>query len=352
LTDLAVDPTSGTTAYATYSGFNSYNPPGVSGHVFKTTNGGANWANISLSLPDVPVNSIVVDPNNATIIYIGTDIGVYKSQDSGSTWSTLNAGLPNVGVWHVVLDHNGDALFAVTHGRSVFKATRGGTTTTPTPTGTPTATATQIATATPTATATSTQTLTPVPTDTLTATSTATPTGTPTPTSTATPTATATPTVAPAVGVTPTSLDFGRVPAGTTSDPQAVTLTNIGTGPLTISNVATNGDCSETDNCPLSPSTLDVGASCALSVASSPTTDDPAWDPHDHRRCGRQPTDCGAYCERRRGASQAATAALSDRSPLTPAARTVGVSSLTRAVGVGPRVCNDIGLRGVSGGND
>jgi hypothetical protein len=56
---------SGRTAYATIMGF------GV-GHVFKTIDAGSNWTDISGDLPDAPADSIVVDPNDSNVLYLGT----------------------------------------------------------------------------------------------------------------------------------------------------------------------------------------------------------------------------------------------------------------------------------------
>src|SRR5205085_1850730 len=111
-------------AYAAYSGFNAYTPSTV-GHLFKTTDGGFTWTNVSAGLPDVPTNAVVVlaAPNN-NIVYVGTDIGVYKSVDGGASWSSLNTGLPRAVVNDLVVGTGGGVttLWAVTHGHSVYNA--------------------------------------------------------------------------------------------------------------------------------------------------------------------------------------------------------------------------------------
>ena len=80
---------------------------------------------------------------------------------------------------------------------------------------------------------------------------------------------------APAVTLAPASLGFGQQPVGTSSSPQDVTLTNSGTAALTITSVgidgANTGDFSQTNACPLAPSTLAAGASCTISVTFGPT---------------------------------------------------------------------------------
>jgi len=77
--------------------------------------------------------------------------------------------------------------------------------------------------------------------------------------------------VTPAVGLTPTSLNFGKIPVGTTSAPKSVTLSNTGTGILLISSVALTGpnsaDYAQTNNC---DSSVDPGASCTITITFTP----------------------------------------------------------------------------------
>jgi len=73
-----------------------------------------------------------------------------------------------------------------------------------------------------------------------------------------------------------TSLNFGNEPVGSTSAAQTITLSNTGTGPLTILSIAVtgpnSGDFAETNTCPASNSTLAAGANCTISVTFKPTS--------------------------------------------------------------------------------
>lgn len=77
---------------------------------------------------------------------------------------------------------------------------------------------------------------------------------------------------APTASLAPSSLSFGNQNVGSTSGPQAVTLTNTGTVALTISGISVTGanksDFSETNACGTS---LAAGKSCAIAVAFAPT---------------------------------------------------------------------------------
>ena len=62
------------------------------GHLWKTTDGGATWADVSGNLPDVPVNDVVLVGAQASSS--ATDLGVVVSPNGGATWSRLGANLP------------------------------------------------------------------------------------------------------------------------------------------------------------------------------------------------------------------------------------------------------------------
>ena len=119
VTHIAVDPNTPTTAYVTYSGFSGYNGDNQ-GHIFSTTNGGGSWTDISRTLPNIPVNDLVVDPVLANTFYAASDIGVFVTKDGGSSWSTLGTGLPQVAVLSLTLQQSANVLAAATHGRSVW----------------------------------------------------------------------------------------------------------------------------------------------------------------------------------------------------------------------------------------
>ncbi|HKF51101.1 MAG TPA: choice-of-anchor D domain-containing protein [Candidatus Acidoferrales bacterium] len=77
------------------------------------------------------------------------------------------------------------------------------------------------------------------------------------------------------VTLTPSSLTFAGQNAGTPpSTPQTITLQNTGSGPLTISSIgitgANSGDFAETNNCPGSSATLNVGQACSIAVTFAP----------------------------------------------------------------------------------
>jgi hypothetical protein len=117
VSDIAVDASSTSTAYAVISTFNS------TSHVYKTTNTGTAWTaigTVAAGLPDVPAWTVRKDPTTG-YLFVGNDIGVYISKDEGASWSRLGTGLPRVQVLDLDLNSNLGILGAGTHGRSMWE---------------------------------------------------------------------------------------------------------------------------------------------------------------------------------------------------------------------------------------
>jgi trimeric autotransporter adhesin len=74
------------------------------------------------------------------------------------------------------------------------------------------------------------------------------------------------------VTVSPVNLIFSNQVITSVSAAKVVTLKNVQTTPLTITSISTSQNFGQTSTCPLSPSTLDAGASCSISVTFTPST--------------------------------------------------------------------------------
>jgi len=104
------------------------------GFVFKTVDGGANWApsdnGLPTSLPGgLVIGNIAVDPLNPTTLFVGTNAGLFKSTDSGGTWTLSNNGISIQYVSAVAVDPtNSSKVYAGTYGAGVYKSLDGGAT--------------------------------------------------------------------------------------------------------------------------------------------------------------------------------------------------------------------------------
>jgi uncharacterized protein (TIGR03437 family) len=72
------------------------------GGVWKTTDGGNTWTALTDSQPSMAVGSIAIDPQNSSVVYVGTGeanncspcyygAGLLKSTDGGATWTNIMA---------------------------------------------------------------------------------------------------------------------------------------------------------------------------------------------------------------------------------------------------------------------
>ncbi len=116
---VVFDPTNPNIAYLTLAGF------GVAAgqHVWRTTDitNAAAWTVAGNGIPDVPVNSIAVDPLFPATLYAATDIGVYRSTDSGANWSPYMTGMPVVACFDIAVQPTNRILRVATHGRGMFE---------------------------------------------------------------------------------------------------------------------------------------------------------------------------------------------------------------------------------------
>ena len=105
------------TAYAAKTGRRQDN---FKPYLFKTTDFGATWSNISSNLPQWPVNAIVEDTQKASVLFAGTDIGVYVSTDGGARWVALKSNMPPAPVTDMLVHPREQDLVAGTYGRGVW----------------------------------------------------------------------------------------------------------------------------------------------------------------------------------------------------------------------------------------
>ena len=117
VTSVKASPNNQNELYVTVSGYkyNEYVP-----HVFKSTDNGTTWTDISGNLPQLAVNEILLYPGNSDVLMVATDGGVYASLTAGNFWDRVGANLPVVPVYDMELDLTGHKIIAGTHARSMF----------------------------------------------------------------------------------------------------------------------------------------------------------------------------------------------------------------------------------------
>ncbi len=127
---IALDPTVPAAdvpiGYAAVGGFDA-NTPTTPGHLYRvscTSNCGSfTWLNKSGNLPDIPIDSVIVNPNFPRQVFAGTDFGLYYTDDVTAitpVWTRFNAGLPNVMIWDMQVDRGSTTLSLWTRSRGAY----------------------------------------------------------------------------------------------------------------------------------------------------------------------------------------------------------------------------------------
>ena len=89
--------------------------------VFKTTDYGKTWTNISGNLPEMgPVYVVKEDLKNPNLLFAGTEFAVFYSADGGKKWAKLNNNMPTVAVHDLMIHPRDNDLIAATHGRGIW----------------------------------------------------------------------------------------------------------------------------------------------------------------------------------------------------------------------------------------
>src|SRR6185295_3519368 len=116
---IAVDPRDATNIYLGTA----------TGGVFKSTDRGSTWASVTTENFSRFVRDLAIDPAQSTTLYAATgglNGGVFKTVDGAATWTRVNAGIPTNNVTAVAIDPaNGSTVYAGTS-VGMFKSLDGG----------------------------------------------------------------------------------------------------------------------------------------------------------------------------------------------------------------------------------
>lgn len=90
-------------------------------YVYVSEDYGTTWKSIASNLPASPANAIAEHPDNANILFCGTDFGVYMSKDGGKKWIAISGTIPaSVSVNDLFIHPRDKKLVIGTYGRGVY----------------------------------------------------------------------------------------------------------------------------------------------------------------------------------------------------------------------------------------
>lgn len=89
--------------------------------IYKSTDAGSSWTNITGTLPNVSVGALEMYEGTAGGVFIGTDAGVYYRDNDLSDWLEYGA-LPHTRVEDIEIQYGAQLIRVGTHGRGVLEA--------------------------------------------------------------------------------------------------------------------------------------------------------------------------------------------------------------------------------------
>lgn len=92
-------------------------------HVYRTTDYGATWNEITSGLPIEPngyAHQVIEDPSQKGLLFLGTEGGVYVSFNNGDQWQPLQFNLPHVPVYGLTVQTRAHDLDIATYGRGFW----------------------------------------------------------------------------------------------------------------------------------------------------------------------------------------------------------------------------------------
>jgi hypothetical protein len=112
--------------YASIGGFNA-NTPSTPGHLFQVTCAAScasfTWVDKTGNLPDIPADSVIVNPKWPQQVFVGTDFGLYFTDDitaASPSWQRFENGLPHAMIWDMSIDRGSTTLAVWTRSRGAW----------------------------------------------------------------------------------------------------------------------------------------------------------------------------------------------------------------------------------------
>ncbi len=90
--------------------------------VYRSTDGGITWASFSTGLPPIPAKCIVSQTHTSGTLYVGTDIGIYYRDNGLNQWLPYNNAMPAVPITDLEIYAPTQKLRAATYGRGIWES--------------------------------------------------------------------------------------------------------------------------------------------------------------------------------------------------------------------------------------
>ena len=104
-----------------FAAFNNLKSDDFKPYLLKSSDKGKTWVSIAANLPENgSVHSIVQDPVNSDLLFVGTEFSFFFSLDGGQEWTKFANGLPDVAVRDIVIQEREKDIAIATFGRGFY----------------------------------------------------------------------------------------------------------------------------------------------------------------------------------------------------------------------------------------
>ncbi|MDG2246348.1 MAG: glycosyl hydrolase [Flavobacteriales bacterium] len=103
-----------------YVTLNGYRTDDFASLLYTSSNDGQTWERLGIDIPNEPINVVLEDPLYAELLFVGTDNGLYISVDAGLSFDLYQNDFPSVAVHDLVIQEREEDLVIGTHGRSIY----------------------------------------------------------------------------------------------------------------------------------------------------------------------------------------------------------------------------------------
>jgi len=122
ITDITISPVDANKIWITFNGYWTNSSGNAINKVLYSSNGGTTWTDVTYNLPDLNVNcanGLMV--NNTYRPLIGNDLGIFLFDPSANSWQNISNGLPHVIASDIEVDYAHGQILIGTYGRGIWK---------------------------------------------------------------------------------------------------------------------------------------------------------------------------------------------------------------------------------------
>lgn len=107
-------------AGSAYVVFDDHRRSNMQTYVYRVSDFGGRWQSIGTDELSGYALSVLQDPVDPDLLFLGTEFGLFVSTDGGDEWMKFKAGVPTVSVMDMAIQERESDLVLGTHGRSIY----------------------------------------------------------------------------------------------------------------------------------------------------------------------------------------------------------------------------------------